>query len=111
MDDSWMGTEEVQARICRVGGFRNHTLPPARRGLPPAPGRESIDSLTPLLYHNPYNIGSLLLAHIRGAPGTLVDIILTYLVEELDVQDMWLAFPGMPLPHRHASADWWIFYL
>ena len=84
-----------------------HTLPPARRRLPPAPGRESIDSLTPLLYNDPYNIGSLLLAHIHGAPVTVVDVVIGYLVEELDVQDMWLAFPGMPLPHRPASADWW----
>ena len=96
--DSWMRTAEVRARICHVGGFRQRYT-----------DTESIGSLIPLLYHAPYNVGSLLSAQIL-APVTVVDIILGYVMEELYEHDLPTIMPGMSSQVSSPGADWWIFY-
>ena len=96
--DSWMRTAEVRARICHVGGFRQRYT-----------DTESIGSLTPLLYHAPYNVGSLLSAQIL-APVAVVDIILGYLLVHLCDDDISTLMPGFPSIVSGSGADWWIFY-
>ena len=93
-----MRTADVRARICHVGGFRQRYT-----------DTESIGSLIPLLYHAPYNVGSLLSAQIL-APVAVVDIILGYVVEEVYDYDLPTIMPGMGTRHASSCADWWIFY-